>query len=207
MLRDIRVSFHNRGLRSFIAVDLCGECPRQDDKGCCGFYSPVFYPLDLAWLTLHRPGMVDQLFRLPRLTVLDSSVTVNSLPDAEGGFRCQFHSRQGGCCLPIDLRESVCRHFVCPGVGWWEEPALAAWKEFFDRLADYEIALNQDIARRLAARGLSLREPAQRQAFVEQATELYLRLSRPTPDFIAAQPTRCEAVVRRRLRFGQDWPL
>ena len=56
MQKEIKIIFHNQGLRSYIEVDLCSECPRQDDKGCCGFYSPVFYSSDFAYLLKNQPG-------------------------------------------------------------------------------------------------------------------------------------------------------
>jgi hypothetical protein len=96
MDKEINLIFHNLGLRTYIEVDLCAECPRQDDKGCCGFYSPVFYPTDLAYLYLHQPEMIEKIFSFDHLTVLDHSVTVNNVPEGDS-YRCKFHSKNGGC--------------------------------------------------------------------------------------------------------------
>lgn len=208
MDRDITLIFHNQGLRSFIEVDLCPECPREDNKGCCGYYSPVFYPTDLAYIMLTKPGLIDDIFRRPHLTILDASVTVNSFIDVgDDGYRCQFHSRQGGCQLPLKLRESVCRHFVCPGIAWWEEVSLQSWKEFFDRLTDYEIATNNELAGTLKERGLTLREPGLRPLFFETLVPLYLDRIRNLPEFITRHPAQEKVVLRRRLVFGKDWRL
>jgi hypothetical protein len=105
--------------------------PRQDDKGCCGTIRRL-YSHDLAYILLHKPELIDYIFSLDNLTILDASVTVNNSID-EASYRCKFHKNEGGCLLPQNLRESVCRHFVCPGIGWWEDARLQNWKEFFDR--------------------------------------------------------------------------
>ncbi len=206
MLRDIVLTFHNQGLRSFIEVDLCPECPRLNEKGCCGYYSPVFYPTDLAYILLNRPSLLDLIFSLPHLTVLDASVTVNSLPDGEG-YRCQFHSRQKGCLLPMLLRESVCRHFVCPGVGWWKEESLAHWKQFFDQLEEYEIAVNNRISEELKRRGLTLRVPELRKAFYQNLIPLFKKETEVAPEFFSSCPASETVVLRRRLSFGEEWTL
>ncbi|ADI02440.1 MAG TPA: hypothetical protein GXX39_10380 [Syntrophothermus lipocalidus] len=206
MERDIVLVFHNQGLRSYIEVDLCPQCPRLNDKGCCGYYSPVFYPTDLAYIILNRPGLVDHIFSLPHLTILDASVTVNSLVD-DDGYRCQFHSRQTGCLLPMMLRESVCRHFVCPGIGWWEEESLSHWKLFFDQLAEYEIAVNNRISGELKRRGLTLRVPELRPTFYRELMPLFKKETEAKPGFFSLCPDREKVVLRRRLSFGKDWCL
>src|SRR5690606_21028372 len=101
MLKEINLVFHRRGLRSFIEVDLCADCPRRDHKGCCGHYSPVFYLTDLYFIAKQRPQLIDYIAELPFLTVLDASITVNSIPDKDGSSRCQFHSLEKGCLLPM----------------------------------------------------------------------------------------------------------
>lgn len=206
MEKDIVLVFHNQGLRSYIEVDLCPQCPRQNDKGCCGYYSPVFYPTDLAYILLKMPGLIDRIFSLPHLTILDASVTVNSLVD-DDSYRCQFHSRQGGCQLAMKLRESVCRHFVCPGIAWWEEEKLQPWKEFFDRLTDYEIAVNNELADALKTHGFTLRNPELRPHFYETLVPLYLEKLTMKPDFFAQYPSQEKVTLRRKLAFGKDWPL
>ena len=64
MLKEINLVFHRRGLRSFIEVDLCADCPRRDHKGCCGHYSPVFYLTDLTSLP-SSPQLIDYIAELP----------------------------------------------------------------------------------------------------------------------------------------------
>lgn len=206
MEKEIRLVFHNHGLRSYIEVDLCRQCPRQDDKGCCGYYSPVFYPTDFFYWLGKEPGLVDYIFTLENLTILDASVTVNSRPE-DDGYHCRFHSRENGCFLSQELRESVCRHFVCPGIGWENEVGLQPWRDFFQQLGDYEIELNNRAAAIFKDRGLSLRDPRQRKEFFRQLPEVFSLLTSNPPDFIDSCPAVEEAVIKRKLSFGKDWTL
>ncbi|MEN6348550.1 MAG: hypothetical protein ABFD08_04005 [Syntrophomonas sp.] len=206
MQKDIKLIFHNEGLRSFIEVDLCRECPRQDDKGCCGYYSPVFYPSDFAYLLRNQPELMDYIFKLDNITVLDASVTVNNSIDGPS-YRCSFHRREGGCLLPQPVRESVCRHFVCPGIDWQHEDKLGSWKEFFNQLEDYEITVNNKIAAVLREMDLSLRREDQREEFFTQLLRLFEEETASLPEFMASCPKIEEATVTREIKFGQDWPL
>ncbi len=204
--KEIRLTFHNRGLRSYIEVDLCSECPRQDDKGCCGHYSPVFYSTDLAYLALNRPDLLDLIFSQPHLTILDASITVNNEIDGSS-YRCRFHKREGGCVLEQQERESVCRHFVCPGINWQQEPALESWRQFFEHLEDYEIGLNQRIAQRLEYDGWTLRRADTRGQLLEVLKGIYLQETSILPDFILNQPSDQEYIVLRTLSYGEQWEL
>lgn len=206
MDKEINLIFHNLGLRTYIEVDLCAECPRQDDKGCCGFYSPVFYPTDLAYLYLHQSEMIEKIFSFDHLTVLDHSVTVNNVPEGDS-YRCKFHSKNGGCLLEQTWRESICRHFVCPGIGWWEESSLQEWKEYMEQLTDYEIALNQRLADALDAHGLNLRRPELREEYFRVLIELYKKETEQMPDFINRMPEQQSFRIVRPLLFGKDWQL
>lgn len=206
MQREIMLTFHNRGLRSFIEVDLCAQCPRQDDKGCCGYYSPVFYATDFAYLLQNKPELIDRIFSLPCITVLDASVTVNSLIDGDA-YRCRFHTREGGCILDQNLRESVCRHFVCPGIDWEREPALKHWKDFFECLSDYEVDLNNRIAELLKARGLTMRNPQQRPELMQHLLDLYHQERLPEPEFFSRVPHDETFFLQREIKYGKDWPL
>lgn len=206
MAEEIRLVFHNQGLRSYIEVDLCRKCPRQDDKGCCGYYSPVFYLCDFAYMLKNRADLVDYVFSLPNLTVLDASVTINSAPDG-ASYRCQFHTREKGCLLPQQLRESVCRHFVCPGIAWEKEEGLKDWKLFFEQVGEYEINLNQRLADSFSSRGLSLRDFRQRAEIFNELAAEFDELTGTAPDFFSTRPLREEFVIYRELTFGQDWKL
>lgn len=204
--KEIRITFHNSGLRSYIEVDLCRECPRQDGKGCCGHYSPVFYATDLAYLALHRPDLLDLIFSQSHLTILDASITVNNEIDG-ASYRCRFHKVDGGCVLEQQYRESVCRHFVCPGIAWQQEEELESWRQFFDFLEDYEISLNERIAERLKRAGLTLRNTDNRQEFIDLLKEVYLNETQVVPDVIANQPKEQEFYLVRPLYYGEDWEL
>ena len=206
MEKDITIIFHNRGLRSYIEVDLCAECPRQDDKGCCGYYSPIFYPTDLAYLLVHQPELLDYIFSLDHLTILDASVTVNSTIEGSS-YRCRFHSKETGCILTQSLRESICRHFVCSGIGWWEDEALQDWYAFFNKLTDYEIELNHRWSECLKEQGLSLRDTSLRERFFTELRRLYAQDISPPPDFITVMPREDTRTLKRSLRFGADWIL
>lgn len=203
---DITLVFHNQGLRSYIEVDLCTQCPRQDDKGCCGFYSPVFYPTDLAYLYVNEPQLLEYIFSLEHLTVLDASVTVNNIIEGPS-YRCRFHSKEQGCILAQHLRESVCRHFVCAGVGWTEEDSLQDWRIFFERLTDYEIEINNQWADVLASMGITLRNPDLRERFFTELVKLYQDNLDKVPEFIKAMPEKETRTLRRSLRFGPEWIL
>jgi len=206
MNKEIKIIFHNEGLRSYIEVDLCSECPRQDDKGCCGYYSPVFYTSDLAYLLKHRPELIDYIFNIDDITVLDASVTVNNSIDGDS-YRCHFHSKKGGCKLDQPLRESVCRHFVCPGIAWEKEEELLPWKDFFLRLSDYEIELNNRIAAKLKEKGLTLRDKGKRPQFWTELITLFEQETQNLPDFFNHLPAREEWIITRPVSYGKDWPL
>jgi len=206
MMENITLTFHNKGLRSYIELDLCAKCPRQDNKGCCGYYSPVFYPLDLAFLYLNQREVIDYVFSLPNITVLDTSVTINSTIEGES-YRCRFHSKETGCLLPQHLRESVCRIFVCPGVGWWEESSLKRWLLFFEQLNEYEINLNQYLSTRLLEKGLSLRRTQQREEFLAELIPLYQEVIAETPDFFNSVPPTETVRIQRPIFYKKDWIL
>lgn len=204
--REIQLTFHNRGLRSYIEVDLCGECPRQDNKGCCGHYSPVFYSTDLAYLALNQPSLLELIFSQPHLTILDASVTVNNEIDG-ASYRCRFHKPEGGCVLEQLERESVCRHFICPGIAWQQEAGLEAWRDFFELLEDYEIMLNERIAARLARIDLTLRDPGTRSQYFETLKEIYLQEISDLPETIRNQAADEQYRLVRLLSYGEDWEL
>jgi len=202
----VQLVFHNNGLRSYIEVDLCARCPRQDDKGCCGFYSPVFYATDLVYLLHNQPELLEEIFQMDGITILDASVTINQQPDGDS-YRCRFHSRQGGCRLPQHMRESICRHFVCPGIGWENHSELQNWKKFFEQLADYEIQLNNGAAEYLQNKGLTLRNPADRQLVIQTMAEYLHQQTQTRPAFFEEVPAEVTAVVSCQLRFGKEWIL
>jgi hypothetical protein len=206
MEKDIKIIFHNHGLRSYIEVDLCAECPRQDDKGCCGYYSPVFYPTDLGYLYLTQPDLLDHIFSLEHLTILDASVTVNNVIDGNS-YRCKFHRKEGGCFLSQSSRESICRHFVCPGIGWWLEDQMQNWRNFFDELSSYEIQLNNHWAELLKEKGLSLRNHAQRGTIFQELGRMYQEELAMAPDFIKQMPAVESNTLQRTIRLGADWQL
>ena len=206
MNKDIIITLYNKGLRSYIEVDLCVSCPRQDDKGCCGYYSPVFYPLDIAYLYVNHPEVMEQVWAMEHITVLDASVTINSPPE-HSGYHCRFHSKEAGCVLPQTSRESVCRQFVCTGVDWQQEEALTPWKEFFQALEDYEIQLNSSISEQLRQKGLSLRDKTQRPLFINALIELYHQAITVMPYFIYTVPSRQSAKLYRPITFKEEWIL
>jgi len=206
MEKEVTIVFHNRGLRSFIEVDLCAECPRQDDKGCCGFYSPVFYPTDLAYLLVNQPDLLDYIFSLDHLTILDASVTVNNTIEGSS-YRCKFHSKENGCILSQSLRESICRHFVCPGIGWWEEDDMKDWRDYFDKLTSYEIQINNQWADILKEQGLTLRDPSMRERIFDELRKLYEKNLSKLPDFITVMPEKDTRTLTRQIRYGLDWIL
>lgn len=205
MDKTITLLFHNNGLRSFIEVDLCSDCPRQDGKGCCGHYSPVFYPCDFAYFLENQPELLEYILNLPHLTILDYSLTVNNSPEGDS-YRCQFHSPEG-CILEQESRESICRHFVCSGIGWEKEDTLQNWKGFFDQLTEYENYLNNTLGHVLLQEGLSLRNKAGRQHFFQRLHTIFISQTRIQPDFFASVPKRARFSINRSLQFKADWSL
>ncbi len=206
MNKNIELVFHNKGLRSYIEVDLCMDCPRQDGKGCCGNYSPVFYPSDFAYLLSNYPQVVDYIMAIKDVTILDASLTVNNSIDGDS-YKCHFHSSEKGCLLEQIQRESICRHFVCPGIGWEEEESMKHWKAFFQQLADYEIDLNNKIAAALRSQGLTLRNEDQRERFFSELLNNFEKETRHLPDFLSL----CKPVeifnIKRKIYFQQEWSL
>lgn len=206
MKEKIEIIFHNEGLRSYIEVDLCSNCPRQDDKGCCGYYSPVFYPTDFAYLLVQQAGLIDYIFSLEDITILDASVTVNNTIDGDN-YRCHFHNQSQGCILEQLYRESVCRHFVCPGIDWESEASLKHWKSFFADLSDYEIALNNEIALHLKDSGLTLRNDFMRKRFFAEMLVFFEKATEKLPSFMSNFPPIEKHTIIREIRYGKEWPL
>lgn len=206
MFKEIELVFHNQGLRSYIEVDLCRECPRQDDKGCCGHYSPVFYPSDFAYLLQNHPDIMNYLMNIEDVTVLDASLTVNNSIDGDS-YKCHFHRADGGCLLKQLQRESICRHFVCPGIGWEKEARIKHWKDFFSRLEDYEIALNLRIADILKAQGLSLRDKDRRPLFFHHLLTIFQSETKDLPPFLRSCPPVERFTIKRQIYFRQEWRL
>ncbi len=206
MQQIINITFHNLGLRSYIEVDLCLNCPRQDDKGCCGHYSPIFYPVDFALWLEENPQLIEEILGLPNLTFLDASITVNSPWDGNG-HRCPLHSVESGCRIPQRYRESVCRHFVCSGIAWQDESALKPWFDFFEDLSAYEIDLNTRVTNFLALENLSLRSADKRQDFFSRLKYHMSELTKHEPAFFTAMPTSESISIVRELKFGNAWTL
>lgn len=206
MQKEVLITFYNKGLRSYIEVDLCATCPRQDDKGCCGFYSPIFYPTDLAYLLENKPELIDYIFNLPDITLLDSSVTINNSIDG-ASYKCQFHTNDKGCLLDQSLRESICRHFVCPGIGWEKEEKLAKWRNFLELLTNYEIELNNKIANKMKEKGLSLRNLDNLDIYFQEMMLLFQKETKILPSFFSEFPEKETFKLIRTLSYGEDWPL
>ncbi len=206
MTKNIEVVFHNQGLRSYIEVDLCMDCPRQDGKGCCGNYSPVFYPSDFAYLLKNHPQIVDDIMAIEGVTILDASLTVNNSIDGDS-YKCHFHDSENGCRLEQLQRESICRHFVCPGIGWEDEENMKQWQGFFSQLADYEIELNNKIAAALKAQGLTLRNEDQRQRFFTELLNIFEKETQQLPNFLSLCKPVEHFTIRRQIYFKQEWPL
>ncbi|MGI5911388.1 MAG: hypothetical protein ACOX6E_02230 [Syntrophomonadaceae bacterium] len=206
MYKQIKLVFHNKGLRSYIEVDLCRQCPRQDDKGCCGYYSPVFYLTDLAYLIKHNPALIDYIFNIHNITILDASVTVNNRIDGDS-YRCHFHDKSDGCRLDQLSRESVCRHFVCPGISWEMENKLINWREFFEHISHYEIELNNRIADLLLKKGLTLRDKNKHQELWANLLFYYDNEIKNLPGFFGKLPKKEEVFITRPINYGRDWPL
>lgn len=205
-MKEVKLTFHNNGLRSYIDVDLCSQCPRQDDKGCCGYYSPVFYPSDFAYLIRHQPELLEEILSLSQITVLDASITVNHTVE-DPGYRCYFHNTEGGCRLPQLMRESVCRHFVCPGIPWEQDEKFKHWKDFFSRLSDYEIELNNKISEQLKSERLSLRNRESRPLFFKRLLEIFDQETVIIPDFIDKLNKEESLSLVCEIKYGEDWIL
>ncbi|MBC7076080.1 MAG: hypothetical protein H5T98_08470 [Syntrophomonadaceae bacterium] len=206
MQKEIQITFYNKGLRSYIEIDLCSECPRNDNKGCCGYYSPVFYSSDLAYILKNKPDLLEYILGLEDITILDASITVNNSIDGSS-YRCHFHSKDKGCLLPQDLRESVCRHFVCPGIKWEQEKTLQNWKDFFTKLSDFEISLNNCIASILQQKGLSLRNENKREELFKELLQLYDKKTHCLPAFFSRYPKYEAKKLVCEIKYGKDWPL
>lgn len=206
MLKDVQMTFYNQGLRSYIEVDLCSQCPRIDNKGCCGQYSPVFYPLDLAYMMLSQADLIEYIFKLDDITLLDTSITVNNDIDGES-YKCKFHSQEKGCALSQNLRESICRHFVCPGIYWQKHKELETWHNFFIQLEAYENQMNEMIASKLQEKNLSLRYPSMHKEFLNETLALYQEIINNPPEFIKKQTKQENHTIKCSISYGEDWPL
>jgi predicted secreted Zn-dependent protease len=107
----------------------------------------------------------------------------------------------------MELRESVCRHFVCPGIGWWKDEKLAKWKNYFDQLADNEINLNNFIAAEMEREKLSLRNSEDWDRILVLIDHLVEEALSRMDEWDAAVPEQEAVVIKRRITYGIDWPL
>lgn len=203
-LQTIEIVFHNLGLRSWIECTLCWDCPRNDAKGCC-YYNPTYYPVDFSYLYEVKPEVIKVIFSQPRITIMEKYMSVDRTEDKDGDFRCQFHSLEGGCCWAPELRESVCRFYVCPGCAIWEEEGTAIWKEFFDRLDTYEAQINKAISAELATRGLDLKSNARE--FIKQAAQLFKQNWDIMPAWCREYPQEQRFLLKRPIYYGREWKL
>jgi hypothetical protein len=202
--RSFEIVFHNLGLRSWIECSLCWDCPREDAKGCC-YYNPTYYPTDFAYLLANDPEAIKVIFSMPRITILEEYMSVDRLEDKDGDFRCQFHSLEGGCRWAPELRESVCRFYVCPGCSIWEEEGVGIWKEFFDRLEAYEMEVNQALSKELKARGLDMKSnPVE---YFKQLEVIFKADWSFEPDWCRAYPREQKFILKRPMRYGKEWKL
>ena len=81
------------------------------------------------------------------------------------------------------------------------------WRDFFDKLSNYEIQLNNEWASILKGQGLTLRDPSLRPKFFDELKNLYQQeLNRP-PDFITLMPEQDSRSLTRPLSFRADWIL
>jgi hypothetical protein len=202
--RIFEIVFHNLGLRSWIECNLCWDCPRGDAKGCC-YYNPTYYPTDLAYLQAVNPEAIKAIFSLSRFTVLEKYMSADRIKDPDGDFRCPFHSLEGGCRWAPELRESVCRFYVCTGCNLWEEEGVEGWKEFFDRLETYEAEINQAISQELEAQGLNLKsDPAK---FIQRALLLFKEKWDLVPEWCREYPQQQRFILKRPISRGKEWKL
>jgi hypothetical protein len=202
--REFEVVFHNLGPRSWIECTLCWNCPREDDKGCC-YYNPTYYPLDFVYLLDSNPRLIDAIFGLPRVTVLEKYVGIDRVDDRDGDMLCQLHSRQGGCQLAADLRESVCRVYLCPGCRIWEEAGADLWKEFFNRLDAVEQEINRHLSEVLGERGLNFK--TDRREFIREAAEIYREKWSGSFDWCEGYPREQRYKLVREVDWGKDWKI
>ena len=202
--QTFEIVFHNLGLRSWIECTLCWNCPRGDAKGCC-YYNPTYYPTDLAYLQENNPAVIQVILGMPRLTILEKYLSTDRVQDKDGDFRCPFHALEGGCRWAPDLRESVCRFYVCSGCDIWQAEGVAVWKQFCDRLESYEAEINQSICAELAARSLDLKvDPAE---FIKQAALVFKEKWDFMPEWCREYPAEERFVLSRPITPGKEWKL
>lgn len=202
--QTFEIVFHNLGLRSWIECTLCWNCPRGDAKGCC-YYNPTYYPTDLAYLQENNPAVIQVILGMPRLTVLEKYLSADRVQDKDGDFRCPFHALEGGCRWAPDLRESVCRFYVCSGCDIWQTEGVTAWKQFFDRLESYEAEINRSICADLAPRGLDLKvDPTE---FIKQAALIFKEKWDFMPQWCCEYPAKQRFVLSRPINPGKEWKL
>ena len=202
--REFEVVFHNSGARSWVECTLCWDCPREDDKGCC-YYNPTYYPLDFVYLLENQPRLIDAIFKLPRVTVLEKYVGIDRTEDKDGDLLCQMHSRKDGCQIAADLRESVCRVYICPGCLIWEEEGADVWKEFFNRLDAVEQEINRYLSAVLGEKGLNFKTAPRE--FIREAAALYLEKWQGAFDWCQEYPREQRYKLVREVDWGKDWKI
>ncbi|HWJ02427.1 MAG TPA: hypothetical protein VNU93_02035 [Verrucomicrobiae bacterium] len=89
--------------------------------------------------------------------VLEENRLVVTSVEKEQGKTCRFHAANG-CRLHPEMRDTVCRLYVCPGIGLWREAGLLPWQNFFGALVQQEYELQELMAGQLKGEGLTLAE-------------------------------------------------
>lgn len=202
MLTKIKLTFHNLGLRSWIECDLCYNCPLSRAKGCCT-YNPTFHAVDIAYIGAKQPDLLLLIINRPRVLVETTWISVNYLDDPMVGHRCQFNT-DTGCSLPVEFRESVCRHFICPGIKMWEEESISQWADFIQELETTEAEFNQHLREKLKQAGVDLRS-----SFLEATAVLVKEykevLKKIEEERFAGYPRQEQVILEREISLSEKW--
>jgi hypothetical protein len=201
LIKKITLTFHNLGLRSWIECDLCSQCPLDKEKGCCS-YSPTYHVLDIAYIGYYYPELLIQIVNGPGVLIQDMWITVNSLQDRVSGKRCRFVSHTG-CLIPVKFRESVCRHFICPGIKIWEGNSLTKWQEFFQKVELTETEFNDYLRSMLKESGITLKTNFNKA--VDLLVSKYMDLIEVEQQRFVKYPSQEQVVIEREINLEEVW--
>lgn len=202
MRTEIKLTFHNLGLRSWIECDLCFKCPLNQAKGCCS-YNPTYHLVDLGYIGDQWPDLLPVILNKTRVLVDNFWVAVNYIEDPQVGRRCQFNT-DTGCQLPVEFRESVCRHFICPGIQMWEEESLKRWADFFQEIETTEAEFNQHLRLKLQEARVDLKSsfPAALDVLVKEYHQVLAGIE---AERFGKYPRQEEIIITREIDPDQIW--
>jgi hypothetical protein len=124
--------------------------------GCCQI-SPSFLLTDIGFFMNDKAsGFVRNLLASEHAEAGSDQIRVKASTGPGGHLVCRFLQPGVGCRLPMPSRPMVCRQYLCPEVGLWQDSRARRWVDFWLFVQEEEVRQQQLLADECARRGVSL---------------------------------------------------